>query len=112
MQYVVSFIRVLVSLLALGVGLIVLHHFLSNDPGTACAQDFECRQAWNGVCLHVTGVDPYCSRKCTTAADCPASWSCEAITTERMTRGVRSTSHEDSACVRSVPTAPSARTTE
>ncbi len=106
MRHITSFFRRLLPLIALGAGLMVIHHFLSNDPGAPCAQDFECRHAWNGVCLHVTGIDPYCSRKCTSAADCPASWSCEPITTERIAHGVRSTSHEASACVRSAPSAP------
>jgi hypothetical protein len=103
MRHFAGIIRSLVGLAVLGVALLAIHYFLGHDPGGPCAQDFECRYAWNGACLHGSGVDPYCSRTCATNADCPATWTCEAIETEVIAHGVRSVNKGELACVRPTP---------
>jgi hypothetical protein len=105
MRHVLGFLRVLLPLIGLGALLIGVHYVLGHDPGAPCAQDYECRYAWNGACLHTDGVDPYCSRSCTTNTDCPTSWTCEPIVTERIQHGMRSVAGGDRACVRPSPSA-------
>ena len=100
-----KFVRLVLSLVALGAALIVIHYALGHDPGGPCAQDFECRYAWNGVCLHGHGIDPYCSTKCSSQADCQATWVCEAIQTETIGHGVRRVTEGSKACVRPEPSA-------
>jgi hypothetical protein len=100
-----KFVRSVLSLLALGAILMAIHYALGHDPGGTCAQDFECRYAWNGVCLHGHGIDPYCSKKCSSQADCPTSWVCEPIQTERIGHGVRTVTADSMACVRPGPSA-------
>jgi hypothetical protein len=101
-----SLVRTLVSLALLGAGLMAIHYFLGHDPGGPCAQDFECRYAWNGVCLHGHGIDPYCSRKCKSQADCWSDWVCEPIQTELIGNGRRTVTADSNACVRPAANVP------